>query len=657
VSGALYFFNQPSTVIPLCIVGGMFAGAFVSHWLVYWSLRRHLAVVDRDFGAALVEAETDGPRSSRAARLLLRAASLLDTKLEDETRAMRRWLVRGDVGAAYVDSVIEAQHGRNLLTRLFIAIGHSLTGISLVFTFGLIAYVLASDVPEAIRGVARAHDATAMQSGNESLQHAVALMGVKFSISAVGLFGALILRVVEGGFRGSLAHRAAHSAHVARDLFVSPEHHRFEKMHAAQLAVRDELSAMREEAGGNARQLADRLEKLGSIEVSVKAIGSEVTAHLGSLMKEAVADQIKTALADLQGFAEQLMEQVSRSLRESTVEETKKVLEALQALQKTIESQASSDVEKLVLQMRDMMSGGFQNESQNMIAAMSSLRDVVPKLEEQMRRMTDDVGREMSERADSNRRAQDQMMEQMRSMLAANEASQAASREVLARVLEQSEQSAKNIGQRLASSAQDTVARLNEVFSSRLIDLSAKVEATQGAAADSTVALRKHAEETKALLEDAQATLSKAIRDAAAVAAGLREGLGGTMTSLERARAALDSHAKASEVVAGAATRIERSVADLGARLANEQQILAEQRKVIDEHLPRLLTRYGESLEQQSQKLQEAWEKLAQNVRSAVSGASDELAEKVEELGDHVGALNRTLTQAGTVRPTGLTRS
>ena len=453
--------------------------------------------------------------------------------------------------------------------------------------------MLAKDVPLAIQNVAG--DATAapevnaalQRLGNDALQRAVGSIGAKFTVSAAGLLFSLVFRVVEGWARSAIYEAARQLGHANRTLFVSQEAHRFS-------VVRDSLAAIRaESAEGTAKQtqalvaalvaverevhqgdiqlvaslgavkqqvqegdkaVVAALAGLSSIEVSVKAMGAEVTAHLGSILKQHVADQICDALADLRAFAQEQTENLAKAFGAITAEENAKLRESMDGVQRTIAEQSKSDVGKLVEQMRDMMSGGFQSESQNMTSAMAALRDVLPKLEEQMRRMTEDVDREMRERGEVSGRMQSELLQQLERALATSQSSQQESQAALQRPLLATEQSAGALQARIVGTGEEMVGRLMGASSQGLADVRAKLEAigeaTNGTAAEflrEVSATKRSLEESRtALADNVNAVRQLAERSCAAT-------LGGTNTALQHSSTALAKFDGASGAVGQAA--------------------------------------------------------------------------------------------------------
>jgi hypothetical protein len=420
--------EHPQTFWPLVIV--LLAGltAWVSRAFVWHSVRNGIRQNDARFVAALDEAEAKGPKASPSARLLADVVALLDEALPAGPDQAKRWLVSRHVSDAYATACERAAAGRFFVTRLFNGIGESLTGIALVFTFVLIAWVLATEVPQAIGGVTLGSDAGTAKHSNESLQRAIALIGAKFTVSALGLLLSLIFRAIESGTTSSLVGEAHDSAHRHRALFVSDDRYRSE-------LLLNEVARSREQAEQSTLRLERELRGLTSIEVSVKEMGQEVSTHLGTVMKNQIADQICKALDDIREFAAEAME---RAQSERGADQ-KALLGAVGRLQDTLANQSKSDVERLLERLQNTVGQGYDNEAKRMASAMAALSEVLPALEGQMRRMTDDVDRQMRDRAESNGRAQAELFAELRTMLGDNRSQMAGMAEMNQKLLALSE--------------------------------------------------------------------------------------------------------------------------------------------------------------------------------------------------------------------------
>jgi hypothetical protein len=657
---AIESFGSLSTLIPLGIVFVLGISAIVGLFVVASRVRRGILANDKDFAAAMTKARQSGSKSPANARLLLRVANCIDQELKEQGVLSQRWLVHADVVAAYESGCEDALQGRSIVTRLLVGIGNSLTGISLIFTFGLIAWVLASDVPAAIRGVA-SNDLTTVNLGNESLRKAVGLVGVKFLISAVGLFWALIFRATEAHRSTSLREQAAHSIHGHLALFPSRESHHMEILcrHLGQLeaglanAVQTVATAGRDAVSATERQtseLGSRLDQLASIEVSVKDMGNEVKAHLGAIMKQHVADQICTALAELRDYADQavtrMQEGLSQSFAQVTTNEMQQVRTALETIRDAVASQGQGQLATLIESMRDMMSGGFRSESQGMVEAMSGLRDAIPRLEAQLRRMAEDVDRDFRERSDATQKIQSELLAQMQTTLASNRDAQVASQEALAGLLDNAQKSTVELQARIAGSGEEMVGRLVNTAMSNFGDLRSQFEKLNELAAGNVGDFSREVGAARDALAGTREGLEGILGTVRAMANQLRVGLDGNAAAAAFTRQAMETYERATQVVQLTAERLTTTVARLDEQLRKEETILVQQREFAEKILPNLIGKYVEALDQQSSKLRTAWSELAEKVERTVAGAGEALATGVEDLGDHVNALKGTLEKA-----------
>lgn len=645
-------FAEGSTWIPMLVVSLMGIAASIVVWRVGESIRSAVRQNDEALDHALETAlsPAHGPDRPLAQRLLAPLARLL---AEVPRGDGGRWVVHGEAAglyATYLEACDDALRGQRFFERSLITVGHSLTGIALVFTFGLIAWVLASEVPTAIQGVAQTGDARAGQAGTDALQRAVGLMGAKFAVSALGLLLALVFRSVVDGWRARIAEGVSTSLTRHREMFVSAEDYRAERLRTdlarAQASI-GEIVVARAEA------VTQRLDQLASIEVSVKDMGNEVKSHLGLLMKQHVADQICDAMAELRVFADQVAERLKSGLSESLTEGLAKLGVALDMIRSTIEGQAKTDVERLISQIRDMMSGGFQAESQQMTDAMAGLRAVLPGLEAQLRRMTDDVDRQMRERTEDQHRLQAELLRQVQGVVDANERSQAALEDLLGRVGRVAEESTEALRTQLSTSGEEAVKGLFEAAGAGVRELKAQLVQINEMATGNVSAFGQEVAVSSRALLSARESLDHALAAVRGMAAELRDGLSGARDSLAAAERAGGTFSNAGIALGDAARRTHEIVVNLGSRLEQEAGVIESHRALAAQldaqvlpALEKAFAGYTEAIEEQSRKLQQGWLQLAERVKQTVDRCGAGLQESVEQLADQVGLLQKQLDRA-----------
>jgi hypothetical protein len=703
-------FGHISTWVPMLVVTVMGICAFLAYGLASRAVRLAIqgnnAALDRALETALQASRK--PKRPLSEQLLTPLAPILTRAAASKER---RWIVQGtltELHAAYVDSCDNALRGRGRVERMCIRIGHSLIAIALFFTFALIAWVLASDVPAAIYGVAQTGDAKAGQTGTDALQRAVGLMGAKFGVSALGLLLSLLFGWLVAARRQRMSEEVLASLGHHRAIFVTAEEHRAELFRSEFVQTREDLQQLlvarteavterldrlagietsvrhfEEEAGAQLRSAArvvqtdmseardrlqetlvaqgqavsQRLDQLASIEVSVKDMGNEVKAHLGMLMKQHVADQICDAMAELRAFADQMAQRLESGLTESVTrlatEGLTQLGTALNAIRDTIERQTQSDVERLISQMRDMLSGGFQSESQQMTHVMASLRDVLPGLEVQLRRMTEDVDRQLRERSEDHQRLQAELIRQVESVVAASRNSQSTVEDLLGRIGRVAEDSTQELHNRLSASGEATLNRLTSAAANGLRDLQEQLGQINEMANGNVSAFGREVATAAETLAAARASLAETLNNVERIAAELRNGLAGARESLAMAEQAGTVFSTAGRSIGDATERTQQIVSSLGDRLEEEAGVIEshkalaiqlEQRVV--PALERAFTGYTRAVEEQSQKLQEGWRQLAERVQQTVEACGVGLQDSVQQLVEQVDLLKRQLDRA-----------
>jgi hypothetical protein len=696
----------------MLVVLALGIGSIVAAWVAAKEVEEAVRENDAAFEDALDEVLKPGKESvDRLSEALLFPLGQLVSRAPEP--ADIRWVMNGtlaDLQTAYVGNCEEALAGRGQVVRLGVWVGHSLIGIALLFTFALIAGVLASDVPAAIRGVAQTGDVQAAQAGTEALQRAVGLMGAKFAVSALGLALSLVFGWFAASGRERIAAQASCSLRRHRSIFIMAEDNRAatlrsEVVHAihdlqALLGVRADVVTDRlerlagiepsvarlderirvqlrevveafqvglsetrdrvsETVAVQGQAIAERLDQLASIEVSVKDVGNEVKAHLGLLMKQHVADQICDAMADLRVFADQIVQRLESGLTESitrlATEGLGQLGAALDAIQETIARQTQSDVERLISQMREMLSGGFQDESHQMTQVMASLRDMLPGLEVQLRRMTDDVDRQLRERSEDHQRLQTELVRQVQAVVAAGQQSQGSLEDLLGRLGRVAEDSAHELHSRLSASGEAALHRLTAAAADGLRDLQDRLGDINEIANSNVSTFGKEVAAAAETLAAARASLSEAVRNVAVMAADLRGGLAGARETIAAAERAGGVFSIAGKSIGDLTERTQHIVSTLGDRLGQEADVIAAQKALaaqVEERvvpaLERAFTGYTRSVEEQSQKLQAGWSELAERVKQTVDACGAGLQDSVQQLVEQVDLLKRQLDRMQT---------
>jgi hypothetical protein len=496
----------PQTIVPFGIVFGLGVFALIARWVTSSGVKTDIKSNDLRFGDAFRNAETRAPAMTAAERLFIPAATEVVRMPLRQSDQFPEWVSQGSISRLYEEACCTAAQGRLWFPQVLTGCGRSLTGIALVLTFGLIAWVLATDVPRAIAGVTVTGDPSSSAAANEALQTAVAAIGAKFFVSATGLLLSLFFRALEAKTDGDIAELARRSAYRHRHLFTTYEQFRHaevlqllrEANNAAEQSVErllvsvDGLQVATSESSksivaatqSQTSELVRGLDGLSSIEVSVKDMGQEVSTHLGHVMKNQVADQICGALADLRGFAQEIVEQAQSESRTAHLS----LLGALNQVETTIANQSTSDIEKLLERMQGAVATGYDNEARNLSTAIAALTRALPTLEEHLRRMTHDLEQQMHERTASAARLQADIVGELQRMISVNHEHMSAMRETNANLLTTAETAiggltnrietlGNELHKRVLDSSEQTLNRLTAASETQVKRLAADVEA------------------------------------------------------------------------------------------------------------------------------------------------------------------------------------
>jgi hypothetical protein len=524
-------------------------------------------------------------------------------------------------------------------------LGSLLTGIALIATFFLIAWVMTHEVSGAIRESSGADDT----ASTKHLSQAVQLLGGKFFISAAGVGGSVLALFAGNWARAGIYRHAEHPPADVMAAFTSVEAHQLNLKLAEQEALRIERereAAQHAEVCAHLATLNTRIEKLNSIEVSVKTIGNEVSANLKNIMKDAMGEQLKGMLADtmaeVAGIAASVQQNLTDSFGLQLKQLTTELQRSLTALQGAIEGQAQGQLEKILGQLQNAVSGGFQSESQKMVAALEGFARVVPALEQQLRAMTGTVAEETRQRSEEAARLNQALMDRVGSLLETMSAQQAANAQAIERIQAVSEQGAETIARKLESSGAGLV---NNVLGASRVEIQAIVEQLR-AAADASSSRYSHIETqaSNAAGAVAQATeglmrSANAIIDVANQASAL---VGQAKAGGEAMHAASRDFVQAGNAVLGWVRQMQGVVDATKAQTTEQQQLLLRQReytKEVEKLWPQLFNTYLAQFKASADELGRSWESFYQKISAVSNSVGDVFAENTAVLAETVDRL------------------
>lgn len=523
-------------------------------------------------------------------------------------------------------------------------LGSLLTGVALIITFLLIAQVMTNDVSGAIR-----ESVNADESASAHLSEAVTMLGGKFYISAAGIGGSVFALLVSNWARAGIYRCAEHPDARLMAAFTSVEAQQLNAMlHQGELlrAERETRAQQHTEVCAHLASLNTRIEKLNSIEVSVKTIGNEVSANLKNIMKDAMGEQLKGMLADTMVEVANIATSVQQSLTESFGKELQALATELQkdlaALQKAIEGQSQGQLEKILDQLQNTVSGGFHNESQKMAAALERFANVVPALEQQLRTMTSKVAEETRQRSEEGARMTEMLLARVTSLLDTMGAQQAANAQAIERMQAASEHGAELIARRLEASGTGLVS--NVLGASRV-----EIEAIVGqlrAAADASVS--RYAD-VEAQAGNAAAAVAQASDGLARSASSLIEMASHTTSVIAQAKAGSDAIQKASRdflqagmSLLGSVGQMEKVIESTRIQTQEQQALLLRQReytKEVEKLWPELFNTYLAQFKASADELGRSWESFHQKIATVSNTVGSEFAQNTEILSEAVDKL------------------
>lgn len=597
--------------------------------LTFILVHRRLLLRELGDGAAFLA----GMRGERAAGALVRA--IREHLIEGSGAAGRYTLSRPLPALRREYAEDELAH------RWAFWFGGLLTGIALIATFLLIGHVMTTEVSGAIRESVAAGDGASLH-----LSQAVTSLGGKFYISAAGIGGSVLALLFSNWARAGVYRAAEHPGAELLAAFTSVE--------AQQLTLGEQQLAF------GARQLEllasvdARIQALGSIEVSVKAIGNEVSANLKNIMKDAMGEQLKGMLADtmveVNTIAERVQQGLSASFGEQLAGLTQGVQASLAALQQTVASQGQGQLEQILGKLQDTVSGGFHSESVRMTAVLERLTQAIPELEQQLRAMTGQLAEETRQRDEERARLTQEMLAKMGALLEALGAQQAASAQAIERMQVTAEQGAEGMARRLEESGASVVNGVLAASRGQLDELMQALQAAADRSASSYGDLEARAGKAAASVAEAAEGLTRSTR-------ALLEMSGQTAAVIAQAKAGNEAGAAASQTFLQAGASLAEAVR--GARAAVEEmkaQTQAQQTLLGHQHAhtreaeriwPTLFTTYLAQLKASADELGRSWEDFYKKVGEASRSVGAEFAESAEILSSSVDRLVKLTGKSG----------
>jgi hypothetical protein len=686
-------FSDTLTAVLIGVLGAIVLLTIVYMALTYRGIKRGLSF-------NLDEGHDDASRRPTSL-----AAALLKERVETVGDGQSSfWVLRREPRAIASDHVA-AELGRSESFKM----GHRFTGFALIITFFLIAVVLVTYVSQAI----------GPKADPEKLPEAVKLLGAKFTVSAFGVVLSLVHAWVSTRLHVSLDATASRVIDRWEKRLIPLEAYRLRLSQAAERRTEERAEVLdgrlaevlvavtqTRAASDTQREVLDdhvaragqalqvtvgnletRLQKLGSIEVSIKDMGAQVEANLGNIMRDSVGQQMCAKIEEVTAQVDKIAMRVEESLRDAVgailTQEIQRVRDALDAIRTAVEQQGGSQVEKILEQLRDTVSGGFQSESRAMAASLQQFASVVPDLERGMRALVASMSTDMSDRtakgaqlaeqmighvaeliprldsrlqalttgvteqldaqARSNAATTSELLGQVSSLVRLLEQQQAGMGDALARLATASTEGAQRMVAAIATEADTRVSRVAEAatqeFQTTLVSLR---EAA-------TLATAAHAGVQRAGVE-AQRTMSEVLVE---TQRAVKELAAAGRASAEHGDRAL---ALAREVQT--VTENLRQIADvLGRHTAGIRETVVQQNEVqkrqqanlerIEQVMPRMFETYGKSFEKNAEALALSWQGHADDVGKLVKTVSNEFVEGVEGLSESVEKLERALGLPG----------
>ncbi|HSS02899.1 MAG TPA: hypothetical protein VLM79_37815, partial [Kofleriaceae bacterium] len=311
--------------------------------------------------------------------------------------------------------------------------------------------------------------------------------------------------------------------------------------------------------------------------------------------------------------------------------------------------QGQGQLEKILDKLQNTVSGGFQSESQKMVAAFEKFATVIPVLEQQLRAMTGSVAEESRQRAQESAQMGQMLMQRVAQLTDAMTAQQAANAEAIERMQTASEQGAARMAQRLEASGAGLV---SNVLGASRTEIEAIVEQLRAAAEAST---RRHgdadaqAQHTAAAIAHASDGLIRGANAVIEVSNQAAQLVTQSRAGSEAIQYAAQQFQHAGQTLLGSVQEVQQVIVTARTHTHEQQQLLIHQQqytKDVEKLWPALFDTYLAQFKAGAEELGRTWETFHQKIAQFSRTIGGDFAENTELLSESVQKLVEQFSQA-----------
>lgn len=372
----------------------------------------------------------------------------------------------------------------------------------------------------------------------------------------------------------------------------------------------------------------------------MQGIGNEVLTHAGTVMKDQVAQVICDAIVDLRDQATEVAERMQRNMgeafRATLNAELSGVHASLQGVGRAIEGQGQSNLERLLDQLGNVVSGGFRSQSEDMGRQLEQVALVLPQLQAQFSQMSQAMETNARSWGEQNSGAVHALSEQVNQLVSRFDG-------VATRIGEAS--------QSMMAAAEKASTHIFDSAKVNAIEVDQKIRQMTRSAGEETHAISLHVASLSQSLEKSHSAL-------ATINKNLTESAGAFERVLQSVRDATVTASASARTFEGAAQALSAGSTQLGRTLTAHQQTIQQEEKLISAQreatealqpvIRELLETYERSVKTQATVLSETWKKLAQDLQKVLEGAGASLSDSVDELQGSVSELRVSLQNGRT---------
>ncbi len=321
---------------------------------------------------------------------------------------------------SYVDDQFESKFEQSDIARF----GGAITGVALFFTFALISPAVieigqslsppkssATLTGDGGAAIGQAQEQPKSTEGNAALKSAIVSIGGKFVISATGVLLAVALSLELDRRRRTFMRKVNPTIRQLRDIGCTREE--------LDLVIQmDQLDHARRNIEKQ-ENIIKTLESLSDIEVSLKALGSEVVVQMQDMISKSIGESLERLLDQqkdqMQVLAEQIAKVVSEGLSSHMTALLGSVTQQLESISKSINQKGDSQFSEAISKLTEAISGKISGGAESLNKSLEVFATTMPDLIMSLKQASEDMKSGTKTAIDSQKAGQQDLLESLNS--------------------------------------------------------------------------------------------------------------------------------------------------------------------------------------------------------------------------------------------------